>query len=151
MTIRIFTGILAIVSLGACASGGSKAPAAAPSTTAAASTSTAPKRGSANLITQSEIEAANLETVYDVIERIRPNMLRTRGQMGRVTGAASGGGGAGMSTIKVYLNGTLIGDTSALRGIQASSVKQVEYLSSSDATTRFGTGNDAGAILVTSK
>lgn len=150
MILRTIVAVVAIGSLGACASGGSKPPAAAPSSTAAASTSTAPKRGSSNLITQSEIEAANLETVYDVIERVRSNMLRTRGQMGRVTGTASGGG-AGMSTIKVYLNGTLIGDTSALRGIQASSVKQIEYLSSSDATTRFGTGNDAGAILVTSK
>ncbi|MGH7694545.1 MAG: hypothetical protein ACRENH_06175 [Gemmatimonadaceae bacterium] len=145
MTLRTIVAVVALGSLGACASGGSKPPAAAPSTTAAASTSTAPKRGSANLITQSEIESTSLETLYDVIERLRPNMMRTRGQMGRLSA------GAGMSTIKVYFNGTLIGDTSALRGIQSSSVKQVEYLSSSDATTRFGTGNDAGAILVTSK
>ena len=148
MILRTVVAVVAIGSLGACASGGSKPAAAAPSTTAAASTSTAPKRGSSNFIPQSEIEAANLETIYDVIERIRPNMMRTRGQMGRV---GAGGSGAGMSTVKVYLNGTLIGDTSALRGIQASSVKQVEYLNSSDATTRFGTGNDAGAILITSR
>jgi hypothetical protein len=145
MTLRTIVAVVAIGSLGACASGGSKPPAAAPSTTAASSTTTAPKRGSANLITQSEIESTSLEMLYDVIERLRPNMMRTRGQMGRLSG------GAGMSTIKVYLNGTLIGDTSTLRSIQSSSVKQVEYLSSSDATTRFGTGNDAGAILVTSK
>ncbi len=144
MTLRSLVGVLAIGSLGACASGGSKAPAAAPSTTAA-NTNTASRRGSANLILQAEIEGTHLETIYEVLERLRPNMMRTRGQMGRLSS------GAGMSTIKVYLNGTLIGDTSALRGIQASSVKQVEYLNSSDATTRFGTGNDAGAILVTLK
>ncbi len=151
MTLRSFVGVLAIGALAACASGGSKPPAAAPSTTAAASTGTAPRRGSANLIVQAEIEGAHLETIYEVIERLRPNMMRTRGQMGRVSGAASGGSGAGMSTIKVYQNGTLIGDITMLRGIQASTVKQVEYLNSSDATTRFGTGNDAGAILVTLK
>lgn len=148
MTLRVIVGVLAIASLGACASGGSsKAP--APSSAAAAPNTV--RRGSANLITQAEIESAQLETIYDVIERLRPNMMRTRGQMGRVAGAAEGQSGAGMSTIKVYLNGTGIGDISMLRGIQASSVKQVQFLSASDATTRFGTGNDAGAILVTSK
>ncbi len=146
MTLRSLVGVLAIGSLGACASSGSKAPAAAPSTAASANAATAVRRGSANLIVQAEIEAAHLETIYDVIERLRPNMMRTRGQMGRVTA-----GGGGMSTIKVYQNGTLIGDLTMLRGIQASAVKQVEYLNSSDATTRFGTGNDAGAILVTLK
>lgn len=145
MTLRSLVSVLAIASLGACASGGSKAPAAAPSTTAAVNTSTAPRRGSANLIVQAEIDGTHLDTIYEVIERLRPNMMRTRGQMGRLSA------GAGMSTIKVYQNGTMIGDITMLRGIQASAVKQVEYVNSSDATTRFGTGNDAGAILVTLK
>jgi hypothetical protein len=131
---------------GACASGGS--PGAASSGTAAAP---AGQRGNANLITQSEIAAANLETIYEVIERLRPNMLRTRGQMGRISGATATESGASSSSIKVYHNGTNIGDLSMLRTIQASSVRQVQFLSSSDATTRFGTGHDAGAILVTSK
>lgn len=109
------------------------------------------RRGNANLITESEIAGANLETIYDVIERLRPNMLRTRGQMGRLSGAAGSDPGASSSKIKVFLNGTAIGDVTMLRGIQAASVKQVDFLNSSDATTRFGTGHDAGAILITSK
>ncbi len=146
MNLRLMSGVLALgLVASACASGGSSsAPAAAP-------TSSTPRRGSANLITESEITAAGLETLYDVIERLRPNMLRTRGQMGRITGAAGGESGASMSTIRVYLNGAPIGDTSALRNIQAGSVRQVQLLSSSDATTRFGTGHDAGALLITSK
>ena len=144
MTMGLVVGFLAIVSLGACASGGSK-PAAAPSTTATASVSSSPKRGSSNLITQAEIESTSLELLYDVIERLRPSMLRARGQTSRLSS------GAETSTIKVYHNGTLMGDLSSLRSIQSSSVKQVEFLSSSDATTRFGTGNAAGAIVITSK
>ena len=148
MSLRPMIGICALALLtGACASGGSSsAPAAA-----SGASSTTVRRGNASLITESEIAGANLETIYDVIERLRPNMLRTRGQVGRLSGATDTESGASSSRIKVYLNGTSIGDTSMLRGIQAASVKQVDYLSSSDATTRFGTGHDAGAILVTSK
>jgi hypothetical protein len=108
-------------------------------------------RGSSNLITEAEIVATGLDNLYEVVERLRPSMLRTRGQVGRISGATEGSAGASSSAIKVYLNGTQIGDTQALRQIQARSVKQVQYLSPSDATTRFGTGVDAGAIVVTSK
>jgi len=145
MTLRTVVAVVALGSLGACASGGSKAPAGAPSTTAAASTSTAPKRGSANLITQSEIDATHLETIYDVIERVRPNWYRTRGGRSEISA------GAASSVIKVYLNGSPHGDISSLRSVQAASVKQVELLNAADATTRFGTNHDSGAILVTSK
>jgi hypothetical protein len=103
------------------------------------------------MIPEAEIAATGLQTLYEVIERLRPSMLRTRGQVGRLSGATGSEPGASNSGIKVYLNGTGVGDISMLRTIQASSVKQVQYLSSSDATTRFGTGHDAGAILVTSK
>lgn len=147
MNLRPTIGICALALVAAaCASGGSSsAPAAGASSTAAV------RRGNANLITESEIASANLETIYDVIERLRPNMLRTRGQMGRLSGAAGSDPGASSSKIKVFLNGTAIGDLTMLRGIQAVSVKQVDFLNSSDATTRFGTGHDAGAILITSK
>jgi hypothetical protein len=144
------TGSLLVAALAAsaaaCASSGSSG---APSSGAAA-TPPGP-RGNSNLITEAEIASTGLQSIYEVVERLRPNMLRTRGQMGRVTGASGGDSGAGMSTIKVYQNGSPIGDISMLRNILASSVKQVQYLSPSDATTRFGTGHDAGAILVTIK
>lgn len=139
-------GVAAVAGVSACASGGSSGTPAS----GAAATPPGP-RGSANLIVESEIAATGLQTIYEVVERLRPSMLRTRGQMGRLSGATSTESGAGSSTIKVYHNGTAIGDVSMLRNIQASSVKSVQYLSSSDATTRFGTGHDAGAILVTSK
>ncbi|MGH7712938.1 MAG: hypothetical protein ACREOG_16730 [Gemmatimonadaceae bacterium] len=148
MRMRLLVGVLvAGIVTGACASGGSSA---APASGTAAATPGGP-RGSATMITEAEIAAANLETIYEVIERLRPNMLRTRGQMGRISGASGADPGASTSTIKVYLNGSPIGDLSALRSIQAASVKSVQYLNAADATTRFGTGVDAGAILITSK
>ena len=145
MTLRSLVSVLAIGSLAACASGGSKPPAAAPSTTAAANASSAPRRGSANLIIQAEIEATHLETVYDVVERLRPNWFRTRGGRSEVSA------GAASSMLKAYLNSSPLGDVNTLRSIQASSVKEVQFLNAADATTRFGTGHDSGVILVTSK
>ncbi|MEW5915231.1 MAG: hypothetical protein AB1762_02445 [Gemmatimonadota bacterium] len=146
MTKRLMVSLVAALAVGtACASGGS----AGGSGTPAAGTPV--PRGSANLITEAEIVATGLDNLYEVVERLRPNMLRTRGQVGRLAGATEGSSGASSSAIKVYLNGTQIGDTQALRSIQARSVKSVQYLSPSDATTRFGTGVDAGAIVVTSK
>jgi hypothetical protein len=144
---RIIAGALALgIVAGACASSSSSAPAA--SGTASANV---PRRGNSTLITQEEIEAVHLETIYDVIERLRPNMLRTHGPPSRINGATPAEAGASSSHINVYLNGTWIRDVSMLRNIQAASVKQVQYLSSSDATTRFGTGHVAGAILITGK
>ena len=79
------------------------------------------------------------------------NMLRTRGQVGRLSGATDTESGASSSRIKVYLNGHV-----NRRRVNAARHSGCEcqaggYLNSSDATTRFGTGHDAGAILVTSK
>lgn len=145
MTLRLIVSVLAIGTFGACASGGSKPAAGTASTTAVANTSTAPKRGSSTLIVQSEIEATHLETVYDVIERLRPNWFRTRGGRSEVSA------GAASSVLKAYLNGSPLGDVNSLRSIQAASVKEVKFLNAADATTQFGTNHDSGAILVTSK
>ena len=53
--------------------------------------------------------------------------------------------------MKVYLDGFRYGGIESLRSISASDVAEVRWLSSMDATTRFGTGNTAGAIAVTSR
>ncbi|HJU75329.1 MAG TPA: hypothetical protein VJ717_16420 [Gemmatimonadaceae bacterium] len=141
---RLIIGLLALSSIAtACASGGSSS---SPGTT---NTATSTRRNP-NLITQAEIAgAAGLENLYDVVERLRPNMLRSRGPAGRLSGASETSAGATASSVKVYLNGSPVGDVTALRSIQASNVKEVKFLSASEATTFFGTGVDSGAIVVT--
>ena len=130
MRIPLIVGLLAAgMAVNSCASSGASTPSAG-----ATAQANAPQRGNSRLITRAEIESVPLETIYEVIERLRPNMLRSRGQ-----------------PIMVYMNGTQIGEISMLRGIQASSVRQVEFVSAADATTRFGTGVPGGAIVVTSR
>lgn len=145
MRLRHVVSLLAVqAAFVACASGGSSSGATNTGTTT-------PRRGSASVITEAEIASTGLESLYDVVERLRPNMMRARGTPGRLAGATDGSAGATAPTIKVYLNGTPIGDLTALRTIQASNVKEVKYLSASEATTFFGTGVDSGAIVVTLK
>ena len=78
MSKRLIIGVLALsTAAAACASGGS---AGAPAATTNAATNTT--RRNPNLITQAEITAAGLENLYDVVERLRPSMLRSRGPAG---------------------------------------------------------------------
>lgn len=94
-----------------------------------------------DVISAEEIAERNdLQTAGDAVRRLRPAFLRVR---------ASGGPASTAEPIRVYVDGIMVGEVSALTQIQVSIVKEIRKLSSSDATTRFGTGHTAGAILVT--
>jgi outer membrane cobalamin receptor len=126
--------ISAAVGIGACAS--------KPSSEATPGQPAPAQRGSANVITQAEIERTSATTALEVIERLRPAFLQTRG-------------GTSMTQrdmgIAVYVDGTPLGDVSALSRISAVDVKRIEYLSATEATQRYGTGHVHGAILITRK
>lgn len=93
-------------------------------------------RGSANRIILEELEPVQQLDAYDAVRRLRPMWLRARG------GAAP----------QVLVDGNRQpGGLDALRSIRSSEIQEMRYLSASDATTRFGTGFDGGAILVTTR
>lgn len=89
------------------------------------------------LLSASEISGVKVNSAYDAIQRLKPNFLEgMRGQdfINRV----------------VYLDGTrLRGGLENLRMIEAASVRQVVFLSAIEASGRYGPGNGAGALLVT--
>jgi len=94
------------------------------------------------------ISAAELETVHNLdallaIERLRPSWLMTRGPVSIQNQASAG--------IKVYLNGSPQGGVEALTFIRANALGEMRFLSSREATTRFGTGHPDGAILLFSR
>ncbi len=109
---------------------------------ACSSTTRGSGSGSGNLITSESIESLGLEAndAYFVVDRIRPAWLRQRGP----TSIQDPNSGFPV----VYLDGTRYGDIGELRGIRADQVATIQYLSSADATTRFGLGHVGGAILV---
>lgn len=101
-------------------------------------------RRNPDLISSQEIEAASdaMRTAYDVVKQLRPIWLTARGQ----------------SSIRlrtpepqVYVGGAHRGGVASLGDIARSSIRQIEHLRGQDATNRYGTGHESGAILVTLK
>lgn len=82
-------------------------------------------------------------TAYDVIARLRPEFLRSRG--------ASSLQSTAPITAIVYVDEMRYGDLDDLKSMSAHQIFSVQYLNASDATTRFGTDHLGGAILITTR
>ena len=118
-TLLFLTAFGFATGLAACASGGG-------------SGDGSPRRNP-NLITAEELVAYPTVSALDAIRRLRPRWLQARGGM----------------RAQVVVDGARMGDLEdALQSIQAASVRTMQYLSSSDATMRFGTNYAGGAIEV---
>ena len=108
--------------------------------------------GNSNQITGELLRAADAEglTVYQLVERHRPRWLRASRGFPSLGGAASGnqGGNQLATPVRVVLDGVPYGEIDDLRRLNVTEVEDLEYISASDATTRFGTGYMSGAILV---
>ena len=96
-----------------------------------------------NLITADEISTVNAMTAYDVVKRLRPHFLVSRGPTSIVDTRPT--------TPVVYLDGVRYGDISTLVGIEASHVATIRYITGPEAQQRFGSDNVGGAILLTTK
>ena len=91
------------------------------------------------VLTEAEITRAGARTAYETIERLRPwylSLTRTRGASGERA---------------VYVDGMRLGGLEALHGIPSASVREIRTLDAREATTRFGTGHSAGAIVVVTR
>ena len=97
--------------------------------------------GSYRVLTEEAIQGASEINVHDVIRRLRPQWLRPRG---RTTLA-----GQGPDQPVVYVDGARYGNSLAdLQRMDPSQVVRIEWVEPINATTRFGTGHSAGAIMV---
>lgn len=138
---RVSVVLLALAA--ACSSGGGG--------TASASAAAPARRGNANLITEAEVQAilGQATNAYDIVERLRPQMLRPRGTS---MGARSDGTGAAVQIgIVVYMDDVRVGEVGNLRTVLATQVREIRFISATDATQRWGTGHGSGAIQVVSK
>jgi hypothetical protein len=80
------------------------------------------------------------QNAYTIVQRLRPRWLSPRTQ-GTISNPEP-------SFAQVYLDNLRFGPIDALYRIDATQIDRIEYLSGLDATTRFGTGHDGGAIIV---
>jgi hypothetical protein len=93
-------------------------------------------RGSANRIIFEELQPLQQLDGYQAVQRLRPIWLRPRGG----------------SSPQVLVDGNRqAGSLDALRSIRTADIQEMSYMSARDATTRFGTGFDGGAIMVTTR
>lgn len=134
--------VIGVSALAACSSGGGSA---AASSTASASRTV---RGPANRIITQEITqlGAQADNAYEIVERLRPTMLRSRGPTS--FGAAAGGA---TPAIVVFLDDARLGDVTSLRNIPTVQVREIRYHTATEATQLWGTGFGGGAIQVFSK
>jgi hypothetical protein len=122
-----------------------------PADTVSAATAPAPARPAAarrprvqrNLITQEEIEAAQMATAYDVVQRLRPQWLHNRG--GPVPDPD------GSVEVRVYYNAQPMGGVEVLKDYTAGQVATLRYFDPISARTTFGPGNGRGVIVVTGR
>jgi TonB-dependent Receptor Plug Domain len=137
-----------IISLMALASIGMVGCASSPSSSTAgaqqSAQSSAPRRGSRDRITSDELATVDAQNALQAIQRLRPSFLQTRG-------GASSSLSQGAQDVVVYVDQTRMGGPSTLAQIPITDVKEIQYLSASDATQRYGTGHSAGAIVVIRK
>ena len=81
------------------------------------------------------------ENLHGLLARERPQWLTIRGPAS-ITDTGS---------VVVYQDGIRFGGPESLRQIPVASVASVQFLSASDATTRFGLNHRHGAIVVVSR
>jgi hypothetical protein len=96
-----------------------------------------------NLITEQEIATSAESNVYDVVSRLRPMFLKTRGRSTISSG--------GSEYASVFLDGQYFGELGSMRNIVSTQIHEIRYLSGPDAVSRYGMRYGSGAVDVRSK
>lgn len=133
MKLKSTARVLSLALLTACASGGTMGGAS-------------PSARDPNLITPAELATENSSNVYDAVEHLRPEMLRPH-----MANASSSISAPGNFAVRVYLDANPFGTIADLRTIPVSTIKQIQYLTPSQAMQRFGSGNAGGVILLSTR
>lgn len=100
-------------------------------------TTSAPRPDRSRL-TPEEIQRTGGTDALTVIQTLRPQWLQRRG-----TATLDQ-----RETVKVYLDGSLMGGPDQLRHINAHSINSMQHLDGLEATQRYGLDHGQGAILV---
>lgn len=107
---------------------------------------------SSDVISAEEIATIQVSTAYEIVQRLRPQFLRARGTTtvrnagpeGRPTGGPAQTG----TELVVYVDNVRLGGVEVLHNIAALRVRDIRYVSASDATTKYGSGHTGGALEV---
>ena len=97
-----------------------------------------------NVITEEEIRSVPASNLYELVSKLRPQMLRAHGQ-------STLGGSTASDFPVVYVDGRNYGDIASLRSLIPSQVSLVRYYDATNAAGKFGTIAGSGVIEVTTR
>ena len=108
--------------------------------------------GGSGTVTSQQLRELQAEygNMYDLLQSERPMWLQTRGVSSLGEPDADPEAPA-PSTPAVFVDGVEQGRLQALRSIDPSDVEEAEFMSASDATTRYGTGYPGGIIRISTR
>jgi hypothetical protein len=106
----------------------------------AATTNPGGVRRQANVITQTEVQASFESNAYDVVSKLRPMFLKTRGR--------STVQGQSQEYASVFLDDQFFGDLNSLKNIAATQIQEIRYYPGTEVATKFGMQYGAGVIAV---
>jgi hypothetical protein len=96
-----------------------------------------------DVITADQIEKSEAVNAYEVIQRLRPNFLASRGPTNLRDGAPT--------LPNVYVDDVPYGTIATLTTIAATDIAVIRMYTAGEATFKFGTGNVGGVIGVYTK
>jgi len=96
--------------------------------------------GNPDLITREQVEMLPEGTAFTVIQRFRSSWLRarTQGSFGSTEPAYA----------MVFVDEMRYGEINSLSRISSTEIESIQYISATDATTRYGTGYLGGIIRI---
>lgn len=97
-----------------------------------------------SMITEAEIDSVHAASALEVVTRLRPMFLVSRGMVDVQPGSTA-------ALPNVYVDDQFYGDATVLRSIAAASLESIRFYSASEAQYKFGRGNAAGVIGITTK
>jgi hypothetical protein len=92
-----------------------------------------------NVLSSEEMLRAGYPDAFATVQSLRPQWLQRRGATSRT------------ASIKVYLDGSLLGGPELLRQITTRSITTMRYMTGLEASERYGLDHDQGAIIVTTR
>lgn len=97
-----------------------------------------PASRSNDVAMEKELRESSTRSALEFVRQHRPQWLRSRGSSGR---------GAPAEPV-VYLGDVRLGGLESLAQFPTNNIKELRYHNATDATSRWGTGHSAGAIVI---
>ena len=94
-----------------------------------------------SIISRVEIDSSHAMNAFEVITRLRPMFLVSRGKVDLQAGSSN-------ALPNVYVDDQLYGDVTTLRAIAASTIETIRFYNAAEAQYKYGKGNAAGAISI---